>query len=210
VAPADAEAEARIDAALIARAVQLDDRDAFGQLMLRHLGMVRAQLRRLTGGDHAWADDLAQETFLQAWRKLDQFRGGSRFSTWLFQVSYATFLQAARRRKSQARVHTESALAQEADGPPDDSELRTLHLDLTEALTQLPEGQRAALLHCYHLGLSNEEAAQVLGIPVGTVKSLVARGKSKLRQLLSGYEESRGNRLEGSAPVSCGDAHGRR
>ena len=209
MATADGEAEARIDAALIARAVQLHDRDAFGQLMLRHLGLVRAQLRRLTGGDHAWADDIAQETFLQAWRKLDQFRGGSRFSTWLFQVSYATFLQAARRSKSQARWQTESALAQ-ADAPPDDSELRTLHLDLTGALMQLPEGQRAALVHCYHLGLSNEEAAQVLGIPVGTVKSLVARGKSKLRQLLSGYEAHKGDNLAGPTPVSCGEEHGRR
>ena len=201
----DAGAEGRIDAALIARAVQLDDRDAFGQLMLRHLGMVRAQLRRLTGGDHAWADDLAQETFFQAWRKLDQFRGGSRFSTWLYQVSYATFLQAARRRKSQPVVHTGSALAQEVHCPPDDSELRTLRLDLTQALMQLPDAQRAALVHCYHLGLSNEEAAEVLGIPVGTVKSHLARDKSKLRELLSAWHQERGESPEGRTPVSCGD-----
>jgi RNA polymerase sigma-70 factor (ECF subfamily) len=206
VTASDAEAEARIDAALIARAVQLDDRAAFGQLMLRHMGLVRAQLRRLTGGDHAWADDIAQEAFLQAWRKLDQFRGGARFTTWLFQVSYATFLQAARRRKSQARLQREGAQAQEADDRCDDAELSSLRLDLTGALLQLPEAQRAALVHCYHLDLSHEEAAEVLGIPVGTVKSLVTRGKSKLKQLLSAWhQEHRRDDLKSSAPMSCGD-----
>jgi RNA polymerase sigma-70 factor (ECF subfamily) len=205
VTASDAQGEARIDAALIARAVQLDDRAAFGQLVLRHQGLVRAQLRRLTGGDHAWADDIAQETFLQAWRKLDQFRGGSRFTTWLFQVSYATFLQAARRRKSQTRsLHDD---AQETHEPAGASELPALRLDLTEALLRLPETQRAALVHCYHLDLSHEEAAKVLGIPVGTVKSLVARGKSRLRQLLSAWHPEGRTDLEGAAPVSCGDQH---
>jgi RNA polymerase sigma-70 factor (ECF subfamily) len=209
VDPADAESAARIDAALIARAVQLNDRAAFGQLMLRHLGLVRAQLRRLTVGDHAWADDLAQEAMLQAWRKLHQFRGGSRFSTWLFRVSYITFLQAARRRKSQALY--EDAQAKEADQAHEDSELSSLRLDLTGALMQLPEPQRAALVHCYHLGLSNEEAAEVLGIPVGTVKSNVARGKSKLRKLLSAWHEEHGRDSLESAPlVVCGDEDDRR
>jgi len=198
----DPEHEARIDAALIARVVQLDDRAAFGELILRHQGLVRAQLRRLTGGDHAWADDLAQEAFLQAWRKLNQFRGESRFATWLFRISYATFLQALRRRQSRARLTPdETQDLHRRDG----FELGTLRLDLTSALMQLSEAERAALVHCYHLDLTHEEAAKVLGIPVGTVKSHVTRGKSKLRELLSDWHRERvGDRAKSGA------RHGRR
>jgi len=85
---ADSAAEARIDQALVAR-VQLDgDRRAFEHLVRRHQGMVRAQLRRLLHGDGIAADDLAQETFMQAWRNLDQFRGEARFSSWLYRIAY--------------------------------------------------------------------------------------------------------------------------
>jgi RNA polymerase sigma-70 factor (ECF subfamily) len=203
----DPEPEARIDAALIARAVQFDDRGAFGQLILRHQGLVRAQLRKLTGGDHAWADDIAQETFLTAWRKLDQFRGESRFTTWLFRVSYATFLQSARRRR--ARPQLQLSVEQDTQDPRDDSELHALRLDLTTALKQLSEPERAALIHCYHLDLSHEEAAEVLGIPVGTVKTHVARGKIKLRELLSDWNGGR-IKKEAKAPVRLcgGDEYG--
>lgn len=165
--------------------------------MLRHLGLVRAQLRRLTRGDHAWADDLAQETFLQAWRKLDQFRGCSRFSTWLFQIAYSAFLQSLR--SQQSRLQREKVLAHK-DFPPDEVELHTLRLDLSEALMQLPDPQRVALLHCYHLDLSHEEAAQVLGLPIGTVKSLVARGKRRLKELLSAWHSQ-----SLAPPMACGD-----
>lgn len=201
--------EARIDAALISRVVQLDDRDAFGQLMLRHQGMVRAQLRRLTGGDHAWADDIAQEAFLNAWRKLGQFRGESRFRTWLFRVSYATFLQASRRTRSRARRPNEEP--EEPDSARDDPELHALRLDLATAMTRLSEAERAALVHCYHLDLSHEEAAEVLGIPIGTLKSHVARGKSKLRELLSDWKRERAvDRTDRLAHQPCGGQHGGR
>lgn len=95
---ADSDADARIDRALVARALLGHDPRAFEQLVRRHQGLVRAQLRRLLHGDAAAADDLAQETFVLAWRKLDQFRGEARFSTWLYRIAYACFLQARRKR----------------------------------------------------------------------------------------------------------------
>src|SRR5690349_6407653 len=113
------------DAALVARALRLDDRAAFAELVLRHQGRVRAQLRQLTRNDPAWADDLAQEVFLLAWRKLDQFRGDSRFSTWLFRISYTTYLQSRRRRKP------EGALAvDESEASHDESHAQAVALDV--------------------------------------------------------------------------------
>ena len=94
----DRDAAARHDAVLVARALRGEDACAFGQLVRRHQGSIRAQLRRLTGRDETWADDLAQETFLVAWRKLGQFRGEARFCTWLYRIAYTIFLQAIRRR----------------------------------------------------------------------------------------------------------------
>ena len=94
----DRDAQARIDAALVLRAQQPDGAGAFEQLVRRHQGLVRAQLRRLLGDDPALADDLAQEVFVLAWRKLDQFRGESRFGTWLYRIAYSCFLQHVRGR----------------------------------------------------------------------------------------------------------------
>ncbi len=184
----DLERETRVDAALVARALQADDHAAFAELVLRHQGRVRAQLRQLTRGDHARADDLAQEVFLLAWRKLDQFRGDSRFSTWLFRISYTTFLQSARRRKPEDVL----ALA-ESEASHDASHTQALTLDVEAALRQLPDAERVAILHCYHLDLSHEDAAAVLGMPVGTVKTCIARGKARMKTLLSSWDDGRGD-----------------
>jgi RNA polymerase sigma factor (sigma-70 family) len=179
------DAQSRIDAALVQRALREGDARAFEILVRRHQGLVRAQLRRLLPDDHAAADDLAQETFVLAWRKLDQFRGEARFGTWLHRIAHACFLQHCRSRGR--RWQQEMALA------PDDGALGPepasayLGLDLGAALRCLSEPQRAALLYCVQLGLSHEEAALVMDLPLGTVKTHVLRGKAKLRQLLQDW-----------------------
>lgn len=184
---AEQDAEARLDAVLVARALQSGDKTAFGQLIRRHQGMVRAQLRRLAAGDHSWADDLAQETFILAWRKLDQFRGQARFATWLYRIAYMTFLQAKRGRK----VQFEPVMDDELPGE-DHSGRIALQRDLAAALQSLPQTQSAAIMLCYDFDLSHEDAAYVLGIPLGTVKTNIARGKARLRELLTAWcEDSR-------------------
>ena len=90
------------DADLIARALSLEDHNAFGELVRRYQSPVRAFLSRMARGDIHLADDMAQETFLKAWQKLKTFRGEARFSTWLFGIAYREFLGEARRRKELA------------------------------------------------------------------------------------------------------------
>jgi len=87
------------DAELISRTLVERDSRAFDLLVLRYQAPVRCLLRRLTGGDEALADDLAQEAFLVAWRKLGSFRNEARFPTWLHQVAYRTFLAHTRCRR---------------------------------------------------------------------------------------------------------------
>jgi RNA polymerase sigma factor (sigma-70 family) len=169
------------DADLIARVLSHEDQNAFGELVRRYQSPVRAFLLRMTTGDWALADDLAQETFLKAWQKLRTFRGEARFSTWLFGIAVNEFRGACRRRKELAWADTDLADSDEA-APSLDPNLR---LDLTEALHTLNPAERAAIILCCQNGLSHEEAARVLDSPLGTVKTNILRGKEKLRRRLN-------------------------
>lgn len=183
---ADSAAEARIDRALVARVLLNDNRNAFEQLLRRHQGMVRAQLRRLLHGDVAAADDLAQETFLLAWRKLDQFRSEARFSTWLYRIAYSCFLQACRKSPRSG----EHADASEAERLPAVEHAIDLQLDFERAMRRLSAAEQSVLLHCVQMELSHEEAAYVLAVPLGTVKTHAMRGKAKLKTWLAAWHET--------------------
>lgn len=137
----------------------------------------------MTRGDSHLADDLAQETFLKAWRHLHSFRGDGKFSTWLFGIAFNEFRGAARQRNPLAVEDVESAQEQAAAAV--DPQLR---VDLTEALNTLNSNERAAVVLCCQNGLSHREAAQVLNCPTGTVKTHVLRGREKLRKRLALYE----------------------
>jgi RNA polymerase sigma-70 factor (ECF subfamily) len=181
------EAQARVDQALVARVLLADDRRAFEQLLRRYQGVVRAQLRRLLNGDRARADDLAQETFLLAWRKLDQFRGDARFSTWLHRIAYTCFLQARRKPSLPAGPDDQDGETGQQAAVP---QAMDLHLDIESAMQRLSAAEQTVLLHCVQLGMSHSEAAYVLAMPLGTVKTHAAQGKAKLRALLADWDET--------------------
>ena len=183
------------DAQLIARAVVADDRHAFAELVKRHQSTVRACLRKLTAGNHALADDLSQETFVLAWRNLKAFRQEARFSTWLYRIATNCWLADARKRKEELLGdRIESVADDENDEMPhvdarhaDHARESSLRLDMERAMAVLSEGERAAIVQCYHNDLTHEEAAYVLNCPVGTVKTHVLRGKQKLKAALAAY-----------------------
>ncbi len=177
--------EARVDQALVFRARLGNDPQAFEQLVRRHQGTVRAQLRRLMHGDHAAADDLAQEAFLLAWRKLDQFRDEARFSTWLYRIAYSCFLQACRKKSWLLSGYNEDEIAL----LPALARTIDLQMDLERAMQRLSVAEQTVLLHCTQLGLSHEEAAYVLAMPLGTVKTHATRGKAKLKTWLAAWHD---------------------
>ena len=182
------------DAQLIARVVVQDDRHAFSELVRRHQSGVRATLRRLTAGNHALADDLAQDTFMLAYRNLKSFRQEARFSTWLFRIATNAFLADARKRKEELLGDRDADLAADDDDEApagettnDPTRGATLHVDMERALAVLSDGERAAIVQCYHNDLSHEEAAYVLDCPVGTVKTHILRAKQKLKAQLAAW-----------------------
>jgi len=177
------------DAVLVARVLTGEDRHAFAELTRRHQSAVRSLLRRLTRNDHALADDLAQDTFIQVYRNLRQFRGDARFATWIYRIAYNIFL--AHVRSAHPVEELPEQLPEADDGPPPD-QASALRMDLDRALSTLSEGERAAIVQCYYQDLSHEEAAYVLGCPLGTVKTNVLRGRQKLRAALAAWSpESR-------------------
>jgi len=178
------------DAQLIARVLVHDDRHAFGELVRRYQSAVRASLRRLTGGNHALADDLAQETFLLAYRNLRSFRQEAKFSTWLYRIAYNAFLADARKMKElplPEDFEVDDAAQSDPDEPTPVARSAALKLDLERAMAVLSDAERAAIVQCYHNDLSHEEAAYVLGCPVGTVKTHILRAKQKLKARLAGW-----------------------
>ena len=176
------------DAALVRAVQQHDDRAAFGQLVSRHQSAVRTVLRRLTRGDSGLADDLAQDTFVLAWRNIRHFRFEAKFSTWIYRIAINAWRSEARRKRELLLDLDEGELP--ADDTGEDMPDIVARLDLERALATLSDGERAAIAACYYADLSHEEAAQALGIPVGTVKTHVLRGKAKLKARLAGKEET--------------------
>lgn len=178
------------DADLIARVLRSDDRNAYSELVRRHQSALRASLRKLTGNPEL-ADDIAQETFILAWRKIGSFRFEARFSTWLYRIAFNAW-QSSLRRKHESPLEEGDAEA----GGIETSETETDHTgvrhDLTRAMKSLNDAERAAILQCYYNDLSHEEAAYVLGIPLGTLKSNVLRAREKLRAILTDYQSDCG------------------
>jgi RNA polymerase sigma factor (sigma-70 family) len=171
------------DADLLARVLVDGDQHAFGELVRRHQSPVRGLLRQLTRTDVELADDLAQETFIRAHKNIRGFRGEAKFSTWLYRVAYNVFREHARKRRELVGIDEEQLKAQ-ADPQTTDPALRH---DLMNAISQLPLHERTAIVLCCQNGLSHDEAARVLEIPLGTVKTNVLRGREKLKKMLAAW-----------------------
>ncbi len=172
------------DPELISRALVSDDHAAFGDLVRRHQSAVRHFLRHLTGGNAALADDLAQETFVQAWHGLARFGGSSLFSTWLLGIAHNHWRNARRRHRT---VPLEPEHLATLEPAPSSAPLSDLRYDLSRALRSLAPEEQAALHLCYQQGLSHSEIAGVLQWPLGTVKTHINRGRDKLRPLLASW-----------------------
>ncbi len=168
------------DEELVARAVTARDQAAFGELVRRHQSRVRSWLRQLTRNP-ATADDIAQDTFIKAWDKLHTFGGQGRFAAWLMKIAYTEFLMTHRKAKAELRLA--DAVEAEITEPPahDPSGEQNVAADLERLLGVLGDEERIVMILCYAQGQSHGEASETLGMPVGTIKSHINRGKEKIR-----------------------------
>jgi RNA polymerase sigma-70 factor, ECF subfamily len=173
------------DAVLVARVVAHDDRAAFELLVRRYQSPLRGFLRRLARFDAARADDLAQETFMKLFRSIGSYRGEAKFSSWLYSIAYHTFLNDQR-----GRI-VETSFEESHQAPlPDTTQAAGDALDVEAALAHLNARQQAVFELHYRHGMTHQEVAGALELPLGTVKTDLSRGLDVLRRAM-GHQEGR-------------------
>ena len=165
--------------------VQRQDRAAFAVLVDRHLEAIHAfNFRFLRNAEDA--ADLAQEAFLRVWNSAGTYRPGRvKFTTWLHRIARNLCIDLHRRRKNTEPLT--SAVSDDSLRPDQAPAEQRLAAALAHELAALPERQRTALMLCHHQGMSNRDAALVLGVSVDALESLLARGRRTLRVALRDY-----------------------
>jgi RNA polymerase sigma-70 factor (ECF subfamily) len=186
---------AAAEAILVALAIGGDDA-AYGELVRRRQAQIRDLLRRLCR-NAALADDLAQQAFLQAWRRIGTLQAPGAFGGWLRKIAVSTWLQHLRAQGSrpEGNAVTDRTHSQPADQPPGAAVDEPAHeptvaerLDLDRALSQLAPDARLCIVLAYGERMSHREIAEATDLPLGTVKSHITRGAARMRELLRGYE----------------------
>lgn len=173
------------DAELVGRALAGSDA-AFSRLIERHQAAVRGFLRRMLGGGWAEADDVAQETFLAAWGTLRALREPAGVRAWLCGIAWRKAqdrIRSSRRSAARDSVWLETVETPVGVSPED-------RMSVAAAMAELSPDVRACVALCLADGWSHAEASAALGLPLGTVKSHVARGRARLLKALGGPDDA--------------------
>lgn len=184
------------DEALMGR-VAGGDGAACRLLVDRHLGsIVNFSYRML--GDRTEAEDIAQETFLRLWKTASRWEPKAKLTTWLHRVARNLCIDRLRTRRDLPSSQVPER-ADTAAGASTQMERMQLDQAVGRALSVLSEGQRSAISLVYYQGMSNKEAAEVMGLQVDALESLLARGRRSLRkQLQAEHAADRDDRMEES------------
>lgn len=175
-------------------ASQAGDQDAFAQLVQLHQRRVFNLIFRMLH-DYDEANEVTQETFLAAWQGLPSFRGDARFSTWLYRIAYNCCLKQLENRKRdkvlQASIQQEEQLLQQDNRDAQMSvelEARGNQALVREYLFQLPAKYRIVLILRHLQEMTYEEMAEILTVPIGTIKTHLFRARHLLRERLEAFE----------------------
>jgi RNA polymerase sigma factor (sigma-70 family) len=168
------------EVAVVVLAMNGDD-TAYGELVRRRQNTIRQLLRRLTR-QPALADDLAQQAFVLAWKSIRTLKSPAAFGAWLRKLAVNCWLQHARVKKHEVALADEAPLEGQAA-------VSTVaeRMDLDAALATLPPQARLCVVLAYSEGMSHSEISDATAMPIGTVKSHIARGAARLREILHAY-----------------------
>jgi RNA polymerase sigma-70 factor (ECF subfamily) len=177
------------DSPELAARLRRGDAGAFEELVIAHQHRVYGVALRMLG-DRTAAEDLAQEVFLRAHRGMAGFRGEAKLSTWLYAIASRLCLSrlaAGPRRGQSAGEEILARLADQGADPSDEAERSEREAALHRAIAGLAEDRRIVIVLCDLEGLSYEETASVLGVPVGTVRSRLHRARLDLKDKLERF-----------------------
>lgn len=171
------------DEALVARAGR-GDRIAAGALVMRHTDKIFAASLRMLG-NRAAAEDVTQETFLRLWKNAGRWRSGeARIDTWLYKVAMNLCIDHQRKHRREAPGEAAPERADPAPRADDRLAASERQAEVAAAISTLPERQRMAITLSHFEELSNSETAEILGISIEAVESLLARGRRALKDRL--------------------------
>ena len=176
--------EAGGDEATYAAQALAGDAEAFGVLIQRYAGTARRVAQAILA-DPEDADDAAQDAFLTAWRKLEQYDPKRPFRPWFLRIVANTARDVRRARRVRETQLLSPGLASTVASPAEETERSLLRARLDTALASLPERQRLAVVMFDVEGYAHADIAEILGVPEGTVRSLVFHGRRSLRKALS-------------------------
>ncbi len=168
------------------------DPDAFGELARRYYPGVTTVIYRLCG-DLTLAEDMTQETFLRAWTNLSSFRPQGSLRSWLYRIAINATLDALRRRKETVEYDDELQPDEQTSNPEATLLASEQARQVQQAICSLPHAARAVLVLREYGGLSYQEIAAALHIPVGTVMSRLSYGRNCLRRSLTGLVQKGSN-----------------
>ncbi|MCX4243806.1 RNA polymerase sigma factor [Paraliomyxa miuraensis] len=157
---------------------------AFGELVRRHQGKIRALLLRLTRGNRTLCDDLTQETFLRAYRGLSGFEGRARFTTWVHRIAYFVYLNHRNRVRQPAALPDEFELTTPAPEDELSANRADLRRDLGLLVGGLPASYREVVVMHFMRHVPYRDIAEALDMPLGTVKTQLHRAKLMMREQL--------------------------
>lgn len=167
------------------------DRDAAARLIGRHASKLLTVARRMLASQ-AEAEDVLQDVFLRLWTHAARWQPGrAKFETWLYRVMLNQCYDRLRRRPTQP-LEAAAEMADEAVPVDEKLDQALLAKDVALALDRLPERQKAAILLCHFQGAGNNEAAEIMGLSVEALESLLARGRRTLRVTLAHLKEGEG------------------
>lgn len=171
------------DFALVTQVTMMGNRRAFDQLVVRYQSPVRRFFLHQTLGDEPLSDDLAQDTFIKAWRNIGSFRAMSSFQTWLMRIAYNVFYDYVRSRKTTSDIDNVAEPMTNGNSNP------SLQMDLYHALSLLKPDERTCITLQLVDGYKIDQIAKITDMKEGTVKSILFRGKEKLTKYLeqNGY-----------------------
>lgn len=184
--PSRAALAAAAEATLAGLAICGDD-SAYGELVRRRQSQIRGLLRRLCRNP-ALADDLAQQSFLQAWRRVRTLQSPAAFGGWLRKIAINSWLQHVRARGDQPVEPTSEESPESNDALATHEPMVAERLDLDRALSHLAPDVRLCIALACGERMSHREIAEATSLPLGTVKSHITRGTARLRELLRAYE----------------------
>ena len=183
----------RRDDAVLATAASTGDRTALDVLLDRHVDRIHAVCRRICGPDDAF--DATQDALISITRSIDRFDGQCAFTTWMHRVATNAALDELRRRKRRpdpVAPDPESVIALTPSSRSGDPERVVDRLDLDAALARLPDEFRIAVVLRDVADLDYAEIATALGVPIGTVRSRISRGRAALARELGNHHDHSG------------------